>query len=143
MREREICYHCPLSPCETILICPSPNKCVCVCFCKFDQGWIEDNREDTSSTVKFALLAALRFVLVQFVVAGLNCVLSDFLFFLHLILLTFSYLPLSMPLTGVIMGTGRKGAVYVCGCVFIVVAGSRQPWGVFEQGRSTEALFIL
>ena len=31
----------------------------------------------------------------------------------------------------------------VCVRVCIVVAGSRQPWGVFEQGRSTEALFIL
>lgn len=40
---------------------------------------------------------------------------------------------------------GRLQCVCACMrvCARIVVAGSRQPWGVFEQGRSTEALFIL
>lgn len=55
-----------------------------------------------------------------------------------------------MPLNKVIVPDVRQAAVcvhvhawvvsdYLC----IVVAGSRQPWGVFEQARSAEALFIL
>ena len=47
--------------------------------------------------------------------------------FLDLILSTFSFSPLSMPLNRVIVPTVRQAAVCVCVYLCIVVAGSRQP----------------
>lgn len=57
--------------------------------------------------------------------------------------LHFWHQPPSMPLNMVIVPTVRQTALCVCVCEHTVVAESRHPWGVFEQRRSREALFIM